>query len=138
MYPGGDGTPGFAEFAPAELGAVLGISTGSAGFLMCDGLDLRHRLPLLWARLLAGEVRCWVARRVASRTRDLTQETAGVVDRKIAPLADTVVFARLERVLEAAVLSADPERAAAETGGCQMVCVRGRSYRRDHDGHCDY
>lgn len=32
------------------------------------------------------------------------------------------------------------ESAAAELGdfgGCQMVCVRGRSYRRDHDDRCD-
>ena len=48
---GGDGTPEVAEFAPAELGAALGVSDTSAAMLIGDGLDLRHRLPRLWARI---------------------------------------------------------------------------------------
>ena len=45
---GGDGTPEVAEFAPAELGAVAGESTGAATNRIADALDLRHRHPLLW------------------------------------------------------------------------------------------
>ncbi len=36
---------------------------------MADALDVRHRLPKLWAELMAGRVRVWQARHVASRTR---------------------------------------------------------------------
>jgi hypothetical protein len=51
---GGDGTPTVGDFAAAELGCVLRISEGSACRLIGDALDLRHRLPLVWAAALAG------------------------------------------------------------------------------------
>jgi hypothetical protein len=92
---GGDGTPLVAEFAPAELGAVLGVSTVSAGMLMADALDLRHRLPLLWDGLQTGDVKVFVARKVAARTRRLSQETAALVDARVAPLAASVPYSRL-------------------------------------------
>jgi hypothetical protein len=53
---GGDGTPTVADFAPAELGCVLRISDGSAARLIGDALDLRHRLRLVWAAALTGQV----------------------------------------------------------------------------------
>ena len=43
---GGPGTAEVTEFAAAELGARLGLSTISAGRLIADGLDLCHRLPV--------------------------------------------------------------------------------------------
>ena len=58
---GGDGTPPVAEFAPAELGAVWSVSPGAAERLIGDALDLRHRLPRLWRRILDGDVLPWVA-----------------------------------------------------------------------------
>ncbi len=113
-FPGGEGTPPVAEFAPAELGAVLGVSVVSAGSLIADALDLRHRLPLLWVRVQGGEVKTWVARTIARRTRRLSQAAAAGVDTRIAPLAESVPFGRLEKVLDAAILAADPELAAAD------------------------
>ncbi len=53
---GGEGTPEVTEFAAAELGARLGVSTVSAQLLMADGPDICHRLPQLWRRVEAGEV----------------------------------------------------------------------------------
>src|SRR4051794_5617 len=41
---GGAGTPEVTEFAAAELGTRLGISSWSARALMADGLDLVYRL----------------------------------------------------------------------------------------------
>ena len=41
---------------------------------MADGLDIVHRLPQLWARVEAGQVRVYLARLVARKTRDLTPE----------------------------------------------------------------
>ncbi|MGI8702406.1 MAG: DUF222 domain-containing protein, partial [Nocardioidaceae bacterium] len=113
--PGGEGTPKVAEFAPAELGAVLGISTMSAGTLIADSLDLRHRLPLLWTRVQSGTVKIWVARRIAQRTRRLPQVACARVDVKVAPVAATLPYGRLEKVLDAAILAADPDQAAADT-----------------------
>lgn len=77
---GGDGTPAVAEFASAELGVALHVSTGSAWRLMADVLDLRHRLPSLWQRTLTGEVPVSKARRVAEDTRRLSAEAAAAVD----------------------------------------------------------
>ncbi|MGA9346267.1 MAG: hypothetical protein WBV37_14275, partial [Nocardioidaceae bacterium] len=68
---GGDGTPGVAEFAPAELGVVLATSSSAAERLVGDALDLRHRLPLVWARVCAGEVKPWIGRKCAEATRHL-------------------------------------------------------------------
>ena len=111
---GGDGTPLVAEFAPAELAAALGISTMSAGMLIADALDLRHRLPLLWECLQTGEVKVFVARRVAARTRRLSVAAAAVVDATITPRVASVPYGRLEKILDAAILSADPALAAAD------------------------
>ena len=66
------------EFAPAELGGRLQLSSYAAGRLMADGLDLRHRFPRLWQRVEAMEVRVGHARYVARRTRDLIRPAGRV------------------------------------------------------------
>ncbi|MFP5282315.1 MAG: HNH endonuclease, partial [Actinomycetes bacterium] len=81
---GGAGTPEVAEFAAGELGPLLETTTGSATHLMADALDLRHRLPRLWGRVRAGQVRAWKARRVAEATRYLPPVAAAAVDAAVA------------------------------------------------------
>ena len=110
---GGAGTPEVAEFAPSELGAVLGMSPFAGRRLVADALDLRHRLPRLWRRIRAGEVKPWIGRKTADTTRALSIETAAVVDRRLAPFADRLSWGRIEAVIDATVIEADP-RAAAE------------------------
>jgi hypothetical protein len=110
---GGAGTPRAREFA--ELGAALGRSIYAGQQLIADALDVRHRLPVLWAGVLAGTVPVWLARRVASRTRELSVEQAGLVDRQVATYADgRLSWTRFEHLLEAKVIQADPEAAAAK------------------------
>ena len=110
---GGAGTPEVTEFAAAELGARLGISTVSAGLLMADGLDIRHRLPQLWRRVEAGEVRVYLARLVARKTRDLTPEQAAYVDSRVAHYADgRLTWTRFQALVDGAVAAADPEATA--------------------------
>ena len=60
---GGEGTPTVGDFAAAELGCVLRMSDGSAARLIGDALDLRHRLPLVWAAAQAGQAPAYQARR---------------------------------------------------------------------------
>jgi len=111
---GGEGTPEVGEFAAAELGARLGMSTVSAWLLMCDGLDLVYRLPRLWARVEAGQVRVYLARLVARRTRHLTEQQAGYVDARITPYADgRVTYSRFQALVEGVVAAADPQGTAA-------------------------
>ncbi len=109
---GGDGTPEVAEFAPAELGAVLGMTDGAAKGLIGDGLDLRHRFPLLWRRVQDGQVEVWLARRIVQEARPLSREAAAKVDARIADLAGGLTWRRLKDIVAAAILAADPAKAA--------------------------
>jgi hypothetical protein len=111
---GGEGTPLVAEFAPAAFAARLQLSPYAGRQLIADALDLRHRLPRLHARLLAGEVRISYARFVARKTRELGVEQAGRVDAAVAESADgRVPWSRFETLVEAAIIKADPEAARA-------------------------
>ncbi|MGH3345895.1 MAG: DUF222 domain-containing protein [Nocardioides sp.] len=105
---GGVGTEAVAEFASAELGARLGVSPWSAHSLMADALDLVIRLPRLWARVEALEVKASYARYVARRTRDLTLEQAGHVDERVVEAADgRIPWSRFEELVAAAIVAAD-------------------------------
>ena len=110
---GGVGTPDVAEFAAAALGARLGISSGSAHSLMADALDLAIRLPQLWRRVEALEVKASYARFVARRTRDLSVEQASYVDERAAESADgRIPWSRFEDLVTGLIVASDPEAAA--------------------------
>ncbi|HEV2929183.1 MAG TPA: hypothetical protein VGW74_10875, partial [Propionibacteriaceae bacterium] len=109
---GGDGTPEVLEFAAAELGARQGTTTGAGRALLADALDLRHRLPQIWTRVLAGGVRVWRARKVAQATRHLSRDAAAQVDVAVAGLIAALPWNRFETLLAAKIIEADP--AAAE------------------------
>jgi hypothetical protein len=109
---GGEGTPRVAEFAPAVLGARLQLSPYAAARLIAEALDLKHRLPGLWARVQALEVRESYARFVARKTHDLTVEQARFVDTRVAESADgRLPWSRFETLVEASIVQADPEAA---------------------------
>ncbi|WP_246861962.1 HNH endonuclease signature motif containing protein [Nocardioides sp. SYSU D00065] len=99
----GEGAPLVAEFCVAELGAVLGISTTAAKRLIGDALELRHRLPRLWAQVQSGAVPAWRARSVAEvtihATPALTREAAGWVDSQVAAVAGRIGPAQLDRLV---------------------------------------
>jgi len=87
---------------------VLRISDGSAARLIGDALDLRHRLKLIWAAALAGQVPAYQARRIAAATRHLTADQAGWVDAQLAPSLGMLSWGRLHTLLEATIIQADP------------------------------
>ena len=81
---------------------------------MADALDLVIRLPQLWRRVEALEVKASYARFVARRTRDLTIEQAAYVDSRVAESADgRIPWTRFEELVTGAVAASDPEAAAA-------------------------
>jgi hypothetical protein len=91
------------------------MTTWSARRLIGDALETRHRLPRIWGRVVADELPTWVARRVAQATRGLGRAQVGVVDDRLVEYADgRLPWARFEALLEAAVVAADPEAAAAK------------------------
>ncbi|MGI8576747.1 MAG: DUF222 domain-containing protein [Nocardioidaceae bacterium] len=108
---GGEGSPGVAEFAAAELGVELGTSTYLAAMLIGDALDLIHRLPKLWARVQTGQVRPWVGRRIGRATRDQPAAVAARVDAKVTPRAHKLAWGRLTSLIQATIIAADPVRA---------------------------
>ncbi|HMI35314.1 MAG TPA: DUF222 domain-containing protein, partial [Propionibacteriaceae bacterium] len=106
---GGEGTPTVGDFAAAELGCVLRMSDGSAARLIGDALDLRHRLRGVWAAARAGQVPAYQARTIAKATRHLTLEQTGRVDEKLAPALGALPWGRLQTLLDAAIVEADPD-----------------------------
>ncbi len=108
---GGDGTPQVEEFAAAEFGAMRHQNPGAARNLLADALDLRHRLPHLWAAVHALKVEVWLARKIASMTRALDREAVALVDAAIADQLESLPVARLLDLVEAEIIRADPEAA---------------------------
>jgi hypothetical protein len=108
---GGDGTPEVQEFAPAELGARWKMSHGAAMSLVGDALDLRHRLPRLWALVLDGRARPWAGRKIAQSTRNASIEAAAHADRRVSVWAASKSLGQLEQIAQAALIEADPEAA---------------------------
>ncbi len=129
----GEGAPLVAEFACAELAVALGVPTEWGARLMGDALELRHRLPRLWARTTSGELQVWRARRIAQATRGLSQVAAAWVDTQVAPFAHRVGPAQTDRLVDAAIARFDPDlarerRAAADDRRCFDVDHRQVSF----------
>ena len=111
-----------AEFCIAELGSVLGMSTTAAKKLIGHGLELRHRLPRLWAQVQAGRVPAWQARMVAETTIHtspaLTRQAVAWVDAQVAAVAGRVGTAQLDRLVAEAIkrfeLATEPRPDAEE------------------------
>ncbi len=128
---GGAGVAAVAEFAVTEVAAVLGVSEPSARSLVGEGLELRDRLPRLWARVMAGDLPVWRARRIAERTIPLPFEAAAYVDELLASFAHKVSVSRIDAAVTAALLRFDPDSAAE-------VARRGAEQRRvDRQDHLD-
>lgn len=109
---GADGTPAVSEFAATELGLLLQTTTTTAGNLLRDSLDLRHRHPKLYQAVLAGTVELWQARQVARSCAraDLSLEQARWVDLETVAALKGLPFGRALTVVEGKIIAADPEK----------------------------
>lgn len=101
----GPGAPLVAEFSVAEFAAAVGLGTEAGKYYLGHALELRYRLPRLWALVVAGDLAAWKARRVAEATVGgrLSGEAAAFVDRHVAPVAGRVKPAQLERLIQEAI-----------------------------------
>ena len=108
----GEGAPLVSEFAVAELATALGLSAASGRRLVSEALELACRLPRLWARVQAGSLPAWRARRIAEHTLSLCPEAATYVDVQLAPFAHRVGVAQTERLVDEAIARHMPEVAA--------------------------
>lgn len=109
---GGEGTPEVSEYCAAELGALQGTGIVAARMVIADALDLRHRLPILWGRVQAAEVRAWQARKLAETTRALSYAAARDLDVALSGYLGMLPWPRFQKLIAAAVIDADPAAAA--------------------------
>lgn len=114
---GADGTPLISEFACAEFAALHDLHPLAGAALLRKVANLRHRHPLLWRRVLAGDVRGWKAletARLVGRTElGLTQEKARWIDEHSFEWVTTLPWGAYVELVERLIIDADPE--AAET-----------------------
>jgi len=103
---GGDGTPWVQDLCLGELAIARQAHVLSTRTVMADALDLRHRLPLTWAKVQQLACETWVACRVASMSRDLDRCRVAVVDAAVAA-ATACAPGRVLRIAEAKVIEAD-------------------------------
>ena len=76
----GPGAPLVSEFCLAEFALAIGGSTDAGRALIGQAVELAYRLPKIWARVVAGDLPPWRARRIAEQTIGLCLEGAGYVD----------------------------------------------------------
>jgi hypothetical protein len=108
----GPGAPLVAEFAPAELAAVLGWRTETVTQLMGEAWELQTRLRRVWADVQALRLSVPLARFAAEQTRDLDPDQARRADRLLAGAAK-LTRPMITRIVEDIRLHADPDRAVA-------------------------
>jgi hypothetical protein len=113
LQVGGDGTPGVREFCIAELAMARQVHPMACESAIADVLDLRHRLPQVWASVLALECEVWLARKVARLSRRLPLDRVGIVDTAVAAAIGGESPGRVLRICEAKVIEADPIAHAA-------------------------
>ena len=102
MALAGEGAPLVAEFCVEEFALAIGVSADSGRIYLGDALEVCSRLPRCWARLLAGDLPVWRARRIAQATRSLSPAAADLADRRLAPFAHSLGSRGIERTVELA------------------------------------
>jgi hypothetical protein len=127
-----------------EFAAAIGVSTDVGKAYLGEAVELRHRLVRVWARVVAGDLLPWKARKIAKATIILSLEAAAYVDRHVAPVAHKVSWAQTERLVEEAIaLSSTTPRPAEDHHRRGHRHVRTRTAKkwgtacRTKAGRCD-
>jgi hypothetical protein len=106
----GEGAPTVAEFCVPEFARAVGMSPVAGRKFIGAAIEAKHRLPKLWARVVAGEVPVWKVRRITEHTHRLPAAGATYVDHKLAPVAHDCTYAQIESIAAKAVEEFDHER----------------------------
>ncbi|MDO9455686.1 HNH endonuclease signature motif containing protein, partial [Nocardioides sp.] len=117
----GVGAPVVAEYAALDLALSIGRTSDSGLAYLGRALELRYRLPRIYARVVKLEIPVWLAFRVADQTRSLSMEGAAAVDKALAPFLHSCAFTQIDRAVDAArdehdPLEAERRRQAAAEG----------------------
>ncbi|NHC25345.1 DUF222 domain-containing protein, partial [Nocardioides sp. IC4_145] len=134
----GDGAPLVTEFAVVELSAALGKSLDAGRAYLSEALELRYRLPKVWAKVTGGDLPAWKARTIARKTLPLPMKGARFVDTHVFHCAASISPASLGRLVDEALVRFDPdeaERIRFERTETRHVTVQTRQV--SFDGHVD-
>ena len=100
--------------APASFAGAIGRSTNAASCLIRDALIVRHRLPRLWANVLAGRVEPTKARMVARSIIGRPRDVSDYLDTHVADIAHKIGEVALEKKIDEAMLRLYPEQRETE------------------------
>ena len=128
----GEGAPLVAEFSIAEFAVALGLSTETGKTYIGEALELRHRLPRTWARVVAGDLP-GVAGPADRATHHRPVPGGRRVRRRqvTAPFAHKTRPAELERTITTAIARYMPDEAEAR----QQAAADGRRFEIDPRHH---
>jgi kynurenine formamidase len=111
------GIPPLTWDSPAAFAAANRMSTAAGKALIRDALVLHHRLPRVWARVCAGQLPAWRARRIAQSVLAAPADVVAYLDGEVAPVAATIGTTALDRVLERAMLELHAEALELDHAG---------------------
>lgn len=100
--------PEMAWDAPAEFAAAIGLKEEAGRRLIHEALELRHRLPEVWRRMLAGDLPAWKARRIADATIGTPADVAASMNATLGPIAHKVGPITLDRLVNEAMMRLHP------------------------------
>lgn len=132
--PGGPGTPEMAEFAVDELATATRCSAGRAFLQLGDALDLRHRMPTLFARVRAGQVPVSKVRQVLRAAHTLPLLAARRLDERVAGSVERLGPRRLAAEIETVLIEVDPAEADRRARAAEQR--RGVGVTTDEGGSC--
>src|SRR3954453_20330896 len=107
----GPGAPLVAEFCVAEFAAAVGLPTETGKAYLGEAVELRHRLPRIWARVVAGDLAAWRARRIARETIGLSLAAGGVVGVQVRGFAHRIRPSAVDRLVQETIVRFMPEEA---------------------------
>jgi hypothetical protein len=107
----GPGAPLVAESCVAEFASAVGLPTEFGKLYVGEAVELRYRLPKVWARAVGGDLPAWRARRIARATIALSMQAAGFVDAQVAGFAHKVRPSQVDRLVEEAITRFMPTEA---------------------------
>jgi hypothetical protein len=129
---GGEGTPMVQELSLCELATARQVHSLRLRSMLADVLDLRHRLPRTWA--VTEELGCdvWVARKVASLSRKLSEDAVHLVDLAVADAIAGESPGRVLELAEAKIIEADRAGHAARVEAERRRRFVGLSRTNEH------
>jgi len=99
----------YGEDLTLELACANSCSEASARYQVADIAVLVKDMPQCWAAVTSGRAPLWQARKVASACEGLAPELCEAVDVQVSESLGLVGPARMLRVVDAAVMAADPD-----------------------------